>query len=289
MTGMPGPGAGRLTVVVLAAVAAVLAYPWRSPDDRWVLAITAVAVIVALARWRGRYLTATAADWLRLMLTRKPIGSAPPDLRCAGADAVATVLVRVDCRDRELPMDLLAGYLDRFGLRCDAVRVTTHRTETATATWVGLTVSGARNLAALQGRSAQLPLRQTAEGAARRLIGQLRETGWTATLADPAQLPELVSGDARERWRSVTDARGHLTAYAAGAPDALAAVSPAGGETWTVVEISGTRSAARTRAAAAIRTHDRPDAVPPGLTAIPGRQAGALAALHPLSGVRLAT
>ena len=39
MTDTPGPGAGRLTVVALGLVTAVLAYPWRSTTDRWALGI----------------------------------------------------------------------------------------------------------------------------------------------------------------------------------------------------------------------------------------------------------
>ena len=288
MSGIPGPGAGRLTVVLLAVVSAVLAYPWRSTNDRWALGIAVAVVLVSLLWWRGRYLTTIVGRRLRVLLHRKPIQSAPVDLHWAGADVISTVLVRVDSRDRELPLDVVAGYLDRYGLRCDSVRVTTRSTQADVTTWIGLTFSGARNLSALQGRSAQIPLRQTAENAARRLIGQLREIGWTATIADPEQVPDLVTAGARERWQSVTDARGYLTTYAVKAPEALAAVSSAAAaETWTVVEIAGTARHDRIRAGAAIRTESRPTAPLPGLVPIPGRQASALAALHPLSGARL--
>lgn len=215
------PGAGRLTVVLLAVVSAVLAYPWRSTNDRWVLGVAVAVVLVSLLWWRGRYLTTIVSQRLRVLLHRKLIQAAPADLRWAGADVITTVLVRVDSRDRELPLDLLAGHLDRYGLRCDSVRVTTRSTQADVTTWIGLTFSGARNLSALQGRSAQIPLRQTAENAARRLIGLLRESGWTATIADPEQVPDLVAAGARERWQSVTDARGYVTTYAAKAPEFL--------------------------------------------------------------------
>lgn len=282
------PGAGRLTVVLLAVVSAVLAYPWRSTNDQWVLGVAGVVALVSLLWWRGRYLTTVVGQRLRVLLRRKTIQAAPADLHWAGADAVATALVRVDSRDRELPLGLLSGYLDRFGLRCDSVRVTTRNSQTEVTTWIGLTFSGARNLNALQARSAQIPLRQTTENAARRLISQLREIGWTATIADPDQVPDLVAEGARERWRSVTDVRGYLTTYGAKTPEALAAVSSAGAdETWTVVEIAGTSPLDRIRAGAAIRTESRPSAPVPGLIPIPGRQARALAALHPLSGARL--
>jgi type VII secretion protein EccE len=282
------PGAGRLTVVLLAVVSAVLAYPWRSTNDQWVLGVAITVVLLSLLWWRGRFLTTIAGQRLRVLLHRRSIRAAPADLHDSGADAVATVLVRVDSRDRELPLGLLAGYLDRYGLRCDSVRVTTRSTQADVTTWIGLTFSGTRNLSALQGRSAQIPLRQTAENAARRLVGHLREIGWTATLAEPDEVPDLVAAGARERWHSVTDARGYLTTYAAKAPGALAAVSAAtAAETWTVLEMAGTSPADRIRAGAAIRTEGRPDAPLPGLVPIPGRQASALAALHPLSGARL--
>ncbi|TDO10033.1 type VII secretion protein EccE [Mycobacterium sp. BK086] len=281
------PGRWRLTVVLLAVVSAVLAYPYQSTNDRWALGIAAAVVVASLLWWRGRFLTTIIGQRIRVLLHRKPIQAAPADLRFTGADAVTTVLVRVDSGDRELPHRLLAGYLDRYGLLCDSVRVTTHTTQTDVTTWIGLTVSGARNLSALQGRSAQIPLRETAENAARRLIGHLREIGWTATIADPDQIPDLVAKDARERWQSVTDARGHLTTYTAKTPEALAAATAAATESWTVVELAGTSPLDRIRVGAAIRTEDRPTAELPGLVPITGRQANALAALHPLSGVRL--
>lgn len=287
MTGIPAPGVGRITVVLLAVVSGVLTYPWQSTNDRWALGGAAAVAMVALLWWRGRYLTTIVGLRLQVLLHRKPIHVTPADLRVSGADAVTTVLVRVDNRDRELPHGLLAGYLDRYGLQCDSVRVTTHTARAGATTWIGLTFSAARNLSALQGRSAQIPLRDAAENAARRLIGHLREMGWTAALADPNQLPELVAADARERWRSVTDQRGHLTAYVATTPEALAAVSDGATESWTVVEIAGTSSLDRVRAGAAIRTEDRPAAALPGLVLVAGRQASALAALHPLSGARV--
>ncbi|MCX2932591.1 type VII secretion protein EccE [Mycobacterium sp. CVI_P3] len=287
MSGIPGPGAARLTVVLLAVVSAVLAYPWRSTNDQWALGVAVAVALASLLWWRGRFLTTIVAQRLRVLLHRKAIHPAPAELRSTGADVITTVLARVESRERELPLGLLAGYLDRYGLVCDSVRITTRTTGSDATTWIGLTVSGARNLSALQGRSAQIPLRQTAENAARRLIGQLRETGWTATLVDSHQVPDLATAGARERWGTVTDERGYLTTYAAKNPEALAAVGADADEAWTVVEIAGTSPLDRIRAAATIRTESRPDAPPPGLVRIPGRQARALAALHPLSGARL--
>jgi type VII secretion protein EccE len=291
MTHIPGPGAGRLTVVVLAVVTAVLAYPWQSNTDRWALGIAVAVVLVSLIWWRGRFLTTILWQRLRIVLRRNLVHPPPASVRRTGADAVTTALLRVDSRDTELPLGVLTGYLNRYGLVCDAVRVTTRIAANSTTTWIGLTVSGARNLAALQGRSAQMPLRQTAENAARRLAGHLRETGWTTSLVDADDVPVLAAADARERWRSVTDARGHVTTYTVADPEtALATVSVTDAqEIWTVVEIAGPSPLKPLTAGAAIRTEDRParSAPLPGLMSIPGRQATALAALHPLSGVRL--
>jgi type VII secretion protein EccE len=185
----------------------------------------------------------------------------------------------------------LARYLDRYGVVCDSVRVTSRTTPDTTTTWIGLAVSGARNMSALRGRSARIPLRQTAEVAARRLAAQLVETGWTATYVAEDELPVLAAPHAREGWRSVIDDHGHLTTYAVAHPESAAAgVSPSvGQESWTAVEIVGTPTRPQIRAGIAIRTHERPATTAPmrGLLPMPGRQASALAALHPLSGLRL--
>ena len=291
MTGIPAPGPARLTVVIVAAVSAVVAYPWQATTDRWALGIAVAVALVSLISWRGRYLTRIVAEYIRVRLSRSAIQAAPPAVRATGSDAVTTVLVRVDSGNRALPLGLLTGYLDRYGLVCDAVRVTTRTAAEGITTWVGMTFSGARNLAALQARSPAIPLRQTAENAARRLANHLRESGWTATLVDPDELPDLLAAGAREQWRTVADARGYLTTYAVADPQtALAAVDATNAnEAWTVVEIAGPSARAQIRAAAAIRTADRPakSAALQGLTVLAGRQARALTALHPLSGVRL--
>lgn len=291
MTDTAGPGAGRLTVVTLGVVTAVLAYPWRSTTDRWALGIAVAVVLVSLIWWRGRFLTTIVRQRLRVLLGGRSIDDPSGDVRWIGGDPVTTALLRVDGRDGELPIEVLFGYLDRYGLVCDALRVTTRTAADSTTTWIGVTVSGARNLAALQARSPQIPLRQTAENAARRLAGHLRERGWAATIVGSDDVPVLTAADARERWRSVTDARGYLTTYTVANPDtALSGVSAGDGhEVWTVVEIAGDSPRTKVKAAAAIRTQDPPvtSAPLPGLTAISGRQAAALTALHPLSGVRL--
>ncbi|WP_059015402.1 type VII secretion protein EccE [Mycobacterium sp. M26] len=263
----------RLTVVIAAAITAGYAYPWQSGPDRWVLGVAAAVVAAALVRWRGRHLTTLLTERLRIALRGKRI-SVPND------PAATTVLLRIE--DGEPPTDLLTGYLERYGLRCESIRITTRSTPGRRAVWIGLRFSAAQNLAALQARSPQIPLHQTARNTGRRLIEQLAEQGVTATLVDSADVPDLVADDARERWRSVTDSRGHLTAYGDSAIDPV----PHCSESWSVVEISGTPTHPRIRSALAIRTESTPVAIP-GAVALTGRQAAALAALHPLSGSRL--
>ena len=85
------------------------------------------------------------------MQTTELFGSAPP---AADSDA--------------LPLPLLAKYLNRYGIRADAIRVTSRDAVSDNGlrqreTWIGLTVSAAANLPALQARSARIPLRETAE------------------------------------------------------------------------------------------------------------------------------
>lgn len=285
MTGVPSPGVGRLTVVLLAIIPAVLAYPWRTEAERWVLGVAVAVVVLSLAWWRGRFLTTLLRQRVRIALGSKDIGLVAPE-----TGVTTTVLLRVAESDRAVPLRLLIGYLDRYGLVCDSIRLTTRSTAVGTATWIGLTVNAVPNLAALQARSAQLPLRQTAEAAARRLVAQLGEIGCTATLVDEA--PAAVAEGAREHWRSVADSRGYVTVYGVGAAteETLAAIRAAvPGETWTVLEIDGTPALPRITAGAAIRSDESPASTAPmaGLVPIAGRQAAALKALHPLSGTRL--
>ena len=105
-------------------------------------------------------------------------------------------------------MPLIAGYAERYGLRADVIRVTScdSTSEAGTRqreTWIGLTLSAADNLAALQARSPQIPLHETAEVAARRLADHLRESGWTAALAAPDDVPTPYPRAARETWTGI--------------------------------------------------------------------------------------
>ena len=120
----------------------------------------------------------------------------------------------------------------------------------------------------------------------------LRESGFTTTVVDPADVPPLPAG--KETWRGVHTDSGYLAAYRVRADDQLDQTlytlrSQASGETWTALEMTGTAAQPTMAAACAVLTAERPgDAPVKGLTAQRGRHGLALNALHPLSVQRLA-
>jgi len=48
-----------------------------------------------------------------------------------------------------LPLRLIAGYIDRYGIRCDKVRLTNRDVDGQRTTWIGLTVGAVAALTAL--------------------------------------------------------------------------------------------------------------------------------------------
>lgn len=65
-----------------------------------------------------------------------------------------------------LPLPLIAGYLDRYGIRADKIRITSRDNASDASrreTWIGLTLSAPENLAALRaarrGSRCRRPLR----------------------------------------------------------------------------------------------------------------------------------
>lgn len=293
------PGTGRVTLALLVAIPAVLAYPWQSTRDKWVLGVAAAAVIVLFARWRGLPVTTVARR--RLAMTRRNRGDR--SVRQSGADTRATALLSIAPPGTEpdvLPLQLIAGYLDRYGIRADAVRITCRDSVSDAGapereTWIGLTLSAAENLAALRARSPEIPLQLTAEIAVRRLADHLRENGWTAGSAGPDDVPSLFAPTARETWRAIQeDSADYVAAYRVRAdpslPDILAAIwSHPSRETWTAVEIAGTGAHRTAAASCAFRTDGPPLGTPPvsGLRPQHGLHRLALTALDPLSTQRL--
>jgi type VII secretion protein EccE len=277
----------RITLALLFIVPAAMSYPWESTYDRWVLGIAAGAVLILFAWWRGAFLTTIVARRFLVFRRNRSRG------RCAPASRT-TVLLRVDPESAGLepPMDVIAGYLDRYGLRADAVRITSRDTDAGRTTWIGLTLDAKDNLAALQARSAAIPLQETAEVAIRRLRGQLQESGVSTTVVDAGDVPPLPSG--KETWRGLRTESGYLAAYRVPVDDKLdqtlnALRTQGSNETWTALEMSGDPARPTIAAACAVLTAERPDGAPAsGLTALRGRHGLALTALHPLSVRRLA-
>jgi type VII secretion protein EccE len=289
------PPTGRITLVALAVVAAAMDFPWQSARERWVLGIAVFVVITLLARWRG--LPVTTILGRRLAMRRHTRGARLADE--SGTDARTTALLRVTPPESSpdvLPLPLIAGYADRYGLHADAIRVTSRDSTSDTVvrereTWIGLTFSAADNLAALQARSPQIPLHKTAEVAARRLADHLRESGWTATIAEPDDVPGLYARSAHETWRGVQHGSAdYVAVYQVKADTALANTLAAiwsypVREAWTALELTGAGDEQTLAVACAFHTDARPAAGGPlpGLISQAGNQRPALTALHPLS------
>ena len=277
----------RIALTLLFAVPAVLAYPWPDPADRGLLGVAVAVAVAALARWRGQWLSAVPARrlalWRRNRGARRPVPA--PDER--------TVLLRLDPADdrAEVPLAVLTGYLDRFGVRCHAVRVTSRDVAGERTTWIGLTIRAADNLAALAARGPQLPLAETASVTVRRLADHLRELGWTVTVEDDPDAVAPAHPGGTETWRGVRGETGYTAAYTVTVddrlPGTLAAVWTAPGrETWTSLQFSGTRAAPAVAVACALNSPDKPAARAPlpGLTPHHGGHGPALDALDPRGG-----
>ncbi|WP_204808529.1 type VII secretion protein EccE [Mycobacterium riyadhense] len=290
---IPRPGTGRLTLALLAVAPAVLAYPWQSPRDYWLLGIAAAVVVLLFGWWRGLYFTTILCRGLAILGRRR---RRVPE---SGTDTRTTALLRVGppTSDRGvLPLPLIARYLDCYGIRLDKIRITSRATGAdEPQTWIGLTVAATDNLAALQARSSRIPLHETAQVAARRLTDHLREIGWDASTVAPEDIPELIGEESRETWNGVRQGDSdYVAAYRIGAGASLletlnAIRSHPTRETWTVLEIAGAPPHYTVAAACAFRTDTRPRGGAPldGLTSQRGNQLPALLALDPVATQRL--
>ena len=219
---IPPCGTGRITLALLAVVPAVMAYPWRSTRDHWVLGVAAAVVIVLLGWWRGLHFTTILRR--RLAMVRRT-GEVRARIRFRHQDNRAAADRAADRRSDVLPLPLIARYLDRYGIRADKIRITSRDNASDVSrreTWIGLTVSAADNLAALRARSPRIPLHETAEVAARRLADHLREIGWEAGSVAPDDVPRLLAPNARETWRGVQrGASDYVAAYQVRVDDGL--------------------------------------------------------------------
>lgn len=270
----------RIALALLFVVPAVMAYPWDSNIERWILGVAVAVVVVVFAWWRGLFATTMVRRlfgvWRRNHATPKP-RSTPG----------VTVMVRVDdSAGVGLPLRAVAGYVQRFGVRCEKVRVTTHHDDGVNTTWISLTVDAVHNLAALRARSADLPLRDTAEIVGRRLADHLRETGLSAVMVSDTDAP--LVGTACERWSGVQDDRGVLSAYVVPVDNRLDArlvdVWSQSTESWTAIEFTGAATRPDAAVLCAFRTAEPARSAPlAGLICVPGLQRPLITALGPAS------
>ncbi|WP_313901955.1 type VII secretion protein EccE [Mycobacterium tilburgii] len=302
MSPIPIPGSARITLAALAVLPAMLTYPWNSNRDYWLLGIAAVTVIVLFGWWRGLHFTTILRRRLAIMGRRSNPTNVPPAE--SAVNAKTTALVRIGpCTtdDAVFPLGLLAGYLDRYGIRADKIRITSRNNASDVSrreTWVAITVAAAENLAALQARASRIPLHETAEVVARRLADHLREIGWDANVVHADDAPRWLTAKARETWRAVHQGNSdYVAAYQLSVDDGLpgtfeAIRSHAARETCTALELARPRSSRErlTVAAACAFLTDTPPGLTlpvPGLVVQRGNQGPALAALDLLSTRRL--
>ncbi|BBY27631.1 type VII secretion protein EccE [Mycolicibacterium sediminis] len=267
----------RLTLALLVVIPAAMGYPWHTPTERWVLGVAIAVVLIVLAWWRGQFLTTMIRRRLAVARRNRGAGASTP------SDDVTVLLSMAGRSDATLPLDVIAGYVERYGVRCASVRVTTLDLGDTRRTWVALTVAAVDNLAALRARSPELPLFETAEIVGRRLADHLRELGVEAVIVDDVEGPLVES--ARETWHGLRDDAGFVSAYRIPVDDTLPerleqVWAHAGEATWTALEFSGSAARPSAVAVAAIRTDDVQKGSPvPGLVPQSGRHRPLLSAL----------
>ncbi|OBB70734.1 type VII secretion protein EccE [Mycobacterium sp. 852014-52144_SCH5372336] len=274
----------RIALASLAVVLAAMAYPWETTTDWWIFGIAVAVVVVVFAWWRGQFVTNMIGR--RLAVFRRNHSKPKPQ-----SPKQATVVLRVDDPSGfGVPLPLVAAYVERFGVRGEKVRITNRDSDGVRSTWISLTLDAESNLVALQARSPELPLRETAEIAGRRLADHLREAGLDAAPVDDADAPLIGKG--REKWRGVQDEGGFVSAY--GIPvderlgERLDEVWSQSSETWTAVEFSGSAAHPTVAVVCAFRTPDPVRGAPvSGLTPHRGVQGPLLRALDPKAVGRL--
>lgn len=292
---IPVPGSLRITLVLLAVIPAVMAYPWNSSRSYWLLGTAVTVVVVLLGWWRGLHLTTILGRRLRMVRHRGNIAVRPESA------TTTTVLMNVRAAQGssdQLPLLLIAGYLNRFGVRADKIRITNcsrGSDVSPSQTWIALTISAGDNLDALLARSPRSPLHETAEVAARRLAAHLGELGWDATILKPNDIPRLFGPEGSEAWRALQrQTPDFVAAYRIRVDDLFAETleavcAHAAGEKYIALELAGGGVDTTIAAACAFVEDAPPGATAPvaGLGNQHGNQRPALTALELSSTQRL--
>lgn len=274
----------RIALALLLIVPAAMTYPWHSDIDWWILGVAIGVTLLVFAWWRGLFVTNMIGRRWAIWRRNHSQPTAPL------SSDVTLVLHVDDPAGVGLPLPLVAGYVERFGVRSQKVRVTNRDERGVRTTWISMTLSATDNLAALKARSDELPLHDTAEIVGRRLVDHLRETGLLASIVNDAPAPLAEGG--REKWRGVSDDNGFVSAYRIPVDDnlaeLLAEVWSQSAETWTAIEFTGTSAHPTVSALCAFRTAEPGRGAPvAGLTPVPGIQRPLLTALDPASADRL--
>ncbi len=273
------PSWRRLTVLVSLLLLgwAALLPPGRTPQ--WWHYAAGVALILAfLGSWHGQHVSTTIRRWAPVSaynrrlrsrrLSQRPTtatSAATPPEPAYGSDILqARVVIHLrphahalttpsDTAD-QLPWRFITSWLDRYGVRADAVTITaltrtpppsglrtdaaallTSRTPQHRDTWLTYTLRAESNVGALTARrttmghapaesrgaeaeSGHTP-QQTAlaDTVARRLVAELREQGWLATVTEADTCPVFTPPAAtvrREHWTATEHADGFRAVYA---------------------------------------------------------------------------
>ncbi|BBX05195.1 hypothetical protein MMOR_61310 [Mycolicibacterium moriokaense] len=217
----------RLALAFVAVVLAALAYPWQSDLDWWILGIAIAVIVIVFAWWRGLFVTTMIAR--RLSVFRR--NHSKREVQPSGS---VTVVLRIDDpAGVGLSLPMVAGYVERFGVRCEKVRVTNLDDGSASGTWISLTLNAVGNLTALRARSAEL-----STGHRRDRRSSARRPSSRNVLVDDA--PKLLADGDRETWRGMRGDSGYLSAYAIPIDDGLrgrlAEVWTQPTETWSAVD-----------------------------------------------------
>ncbi|OOK65356.1 hypothetical protein BZL29_7839 [Mycobacterium kansasii] len=214
----------------------------------------------------------------------------------------------------QLPWEFITAWLDRYGVRADTLTVcSVTRTPPASGlrsdsapllsgrnsqhrdTWLSYTLRAEDNVEALTARRTTLgsptgvdsdddalqsqPHRAAlADTVARRLIAELRERGWLATLSEEAELPRFVPPSAtvrRETWTGTEYSDGFRAVYAvdpSALPDVLETLTTLHTKaTWVAVTIrSRGRQPTTVEAVVGTLTATRPPRQLPGLAGFHG-------------------